>query len=515
MTVAVFLPSLHLGFVSYDDPAYVVENPHLRPWSLGVVAWAFTQSAQGLLWIPLTFVSLALDEAVFGAGPFGHHLVNVLLHATATALVALLVLDLGAAPAGPGSRRSWHSLAPAALGALLFGLHPLRVESVSWVTERKDVLCAVFALLATRAWLRHRLGAGGRPWLAAQGWFLAALLSKPVAVTLPLLWALLDLALDRRPPWRRHLAELAPALAASVAVAVVTSIVQLPAIRDLAAAPLGARVLVALAAPARYLGLTVWPQGLHPYRPFPSGLELLAPHRLVAALATVALSAGAWALAGRARGPAIAWAAFVVALLPNIGLVQSGPQELAERFAYLASVPLALLAAAALSMAVASPRRAIPALAATTLVLVFLAVLTVRQQAHWRDSLAFWSRVAEQEPEAGPAWYEVASELVARGELEAALGPHSRSIELARRKAFPRLWRLLVERAQLLAALGRRSEALADAEEAVALHPSDETLALRDELRLAAPTAPTRRGGAPPPWAGPEVGPARANVPDP
>ncbi|MCW5892541.1 MAG: tetratricopeptide repeat protein [bacterium] len=381
-TLAVFAPALRLGWVNYDDPEYVLDNPHVRGgldaanvrWALGAVHHA--------TWHPLTTLSHQLDATLFGLDPAGHHAGNVLLHVGSTLLLfAFLRAATGAV---------W----PALLAAALFGLHPLRVESVAWVSERKDALSTFLWLATCCAWLGWvRRGGAGRYALTV-ACFALGLLAKPMLVTLPAALLLLDwwpLARlrGRADLWPR-VREKLPLVALAAAMAAITWRVQIGAgaVAEATAWPLGVRLANAAVAYVAYVRQTVWPAGLavfYPPRPLGAGETALALAALLAA------TLGVLRLARRAPWLAVGWLWFLGTLVPVIGIVKAGEQAMADRFTYVPGIGLGL----ALAWSVDALVRARPAwtrvVAATAgVALVALAVATRMQLAHWRSSEALF-----------------------------------------------------------------------------------------------------------------------------
>ncbi|BDG07400.1 hypothetical protein [Anaeromyxobacter paludicola] len=483
--VLVYLPALRNGFVSYDDDVYLMDNPLLHGFHLPGLWSAFTEF-HAILWIPLTWVSLGLDAALWGPGPFGFHLTNVLLHALDAALAflvgrALLLRRPDWLPAQGGQRAA--GLAAAA-AALLWALHPLRVESVAWIVERKDVLSGCFALLATGAWLRYARrreegGPAAAPYALALALFVAAVLSKPMVVTWPAVLLLLDGLLGRlgdRAGWRRAILEKLPFLAASLASAALTAAAQRPVIRSLEALPAAARLVSVAYAVEQYLLSTLWPARLAPFYPHRMAAVLSSPRHLAAVPVVLAL-AGLVAWQARRRPWLAAAAAYSgVTLLPASGLVQVAAQSHADRFTYLPSLGFALVAGALvahLAAAAAAPGRARRALgdlglAAAAALLVAGALLTVRQLDHWRDGVAFWSRAVAVDPDLGIGYWFRARDRAAAGDLAGALEDLDRSGAIAARKGvgLRKVYRL---RAEVLARLGREPEASRDLAAAEAL----------------------------------------------
>jgi protein O-mannosyl-transferase len=393
------------GFVNFDDPRYLTQNALVqRGLSWEGLRAAFTR-VQVSNWHPLTMLSLMLDVELFGLDPGRMHLVNAALHA-ADAVVLFLVLQ---AMTG----RRWR----AAVVAALFAVHPLHVESVAWLSERKDVLSTLFWFLAMGAWAAwvRRPGPGRMAAVAAA--MVLGLLSKPMVVTLPAALVLLDLW-----PLRRLGGELpTPArlwplvrekwplwlLAAAASVITVVAQQQGGAVSDTMAIPLTARFGNALLSYGAYLLKTVWPAGLaavytHPALT-PAGLSWPAVALSTGALVLLsAVAAWQW----RARPYlAVGWAWYLVTLLPVIGLLQVGLQGMADRYTYvpLVGVFLAITWAVAELVPERAWRRPLLAAVATGAVGASTAIAH-RQTATWKDSFALFQHALEVTTDNGLAW---------------------------------------------------------------------------------------------------------------
>lgn len=202
LTFAVSLPSVRNGWVNWDDADNFLGNPHFRGLGWSTIRWIFTGSVQDAHWIPFTWLTLSLDHAMWGMNPAGYHLTSLLIHSINALLCYVLAYRLLELGFGAGARPRDLRLA-AAVAALFFALHPLRVESVAWITERRDVLMGLFAFATVLAWLEAcRSGAPGRParrwYWTAVGCFAAALLSKVMLVGLPIVLVVLDVYPLRR-----------------------------------------------------------------------------------------------------------------------------------------------------------------------------------------------------------------------------------------------------------------------------------------------------------------------------
>jgi len=385
---ALYLPSLGFEFVNWDDHLYVYENPDIRSFGLKQALTGFVNAA----WVPLTLLSFTIDYALWGLDPFGYHLTNSVLHAANSFLVALLAARLAAVRGGLGTR----AVFVIALSAgLLFGLHPLRVESVAWVTERKDVLNAFFFLLGLHAYLNYVQARKASSYVLTLVFFVLSLLSKPMTITMPLVLLILDyypLGRSARDGWRRLIIEKTPFLAVSMAVGIlniwshnVTSVIV-----STEALPLHVRFHVAARGYLFYIYKTFFPVKLAPLYPIGAkwGIDLLFSLYLLAlsAITALALYLRKWSKAFIS-----AWAYFIITLFPVIGLLQAGSQAAADRFTYLPGVSLVILAAAGAGWAVMRSKKAFPSVFVSVIALsAVLSLLTFRQAAVWKDSIALW-----------------------------------------------------------------------------------------------------------------------------
>jgi tetratricopeptide (TPR) repeat protein len=386
VTLVAFAQALWCGFVNYDDPDYVTKNEHVTAGlSAEGVRWAFTTFKNGN-WHPLTWLSLQLDATLWKTDPFGFHLTNVLLHAANAALLFLALRALTGA--------LWRSAAV----ALLFAVHPLRVESVAWVTERKDVLSTLFGLLALWAYAAYVAAPSTRRYLALAGLFALSLLSKPMLVTLPCLLLVLDwwpLGRLQTADWWRRVVEKLPLFALVVASSAVTYRAQLDqsAVGNTEMFPASVRAENAVVSYAAYLLKTVWPADLGAYYPHPiydrrPGGGLTGETVGLAAVLLAALTAGAVALRRRAPYLLAGWLWFLGTLVPVIGLVQVGAQAYADRYTYFPQIGLLLAVCwGAADLARGRERVALAAAGAAALV---LALATQAQMAYWKNSEVLW-----------------------------------------------------------------------------------------------------------------------------
>ena len=383
LTAAAFAPVLGNGFITYDDNEYVTDNLRvLDGLSLDNLRWALT-TFDNFNWHPLTWLSHMADVELFGPRPWGHHLTSLLLHACSTVLLFLVLRGM----TGAAGR--------SALVAALFAVHPLHVQSVAWVAERKDVLSGLFWFLAIGAYLRYVRAPS--PWRSVPVAVLFAfgLAAKAMVVTLPAVLLLLDywpLGRIGRRDWARDLrprcAEKAPLLLLAAAGGALVFAAQHrgEAVASFKAFPLDTRLWNAFHSYIRYLAKALAPLQLSVFYPHP-GRELSAATGVASFLALAAITALIFR-ASRRRGYLLTgWLWYLVTLLPVIGLIQVGPQAMADRYTYLPLVGLFILFAWSGAEA-GSGRIRTPVLAtAATAGVLVLAGLTWRETLFWRDSL--------------------------------------------------------------------------------------------------------------------------------
>jgi hypothetical protein len=325
VTLAVYVQAIGFDFIDYDDDVYVTGNPHVQDGLTAEgVRWAFT-SFSAANWHPLTWLSLMLDGTIGGRGPAVFHLTNVLLH-VANTLLLFYVLDRMT-----GRRR------PSTVTAALFALHPLHVESVAWIAERKDVLSTLFLLLAIAAYAHFVERPNPARYVAVAVLFGLGLLAKPMLVTLPLLLLIIDAwPLSRREPWRRLILEKTPLLLLSIASAALTLLAQGQArtVGSLSTYPLAVRAANATVTAVVYLGKAIWPARLAVFYPYP-GASLSAWTAAGSALVLAGITL--WTVRVRRSRPWLffGWAWYVVTLAPVIGIVQVGWQARADRYTYV------------------------------------------------------------------------------------------------------------------------------------------------------------------------------------
>jgi tetratricopeptide (TPR) repeat protein len=465
-TALAFLGALQGEFLNWDDDKNFLDNPHYRGLGLPHLKWMATTFHMGH-WHPVTWLTLGLDYTIWGMNPFGYHLTSLLLH-TASALLLYGVLR---AFLRLGDRPDLHW--PAAVGALLYAVHPLRVESVAWITERRDVTCGVFTLLTLLFYLRRvedeRAGRDATRWLALSvAAFAAALLSKALCIMLPAVLLLIDAYPLRRftPESRgRVLREKIPFLI----LMILDAGVMLVAMRSIDAvhSPVGFNLPVRVAQASYglcfYLLKTVWPAGLAPLYRIDPHLQPLAPPYLGAMLAVAAITALLFLRRKQAPGLLATWLAYVLLLLPVLGLAVTGRQIAADRYTYLALIPVTILAALALGRLDAR-RNAV--IAASAAVVLLLGALTWRQAGFWKDSRTLWEREIAIDPDCAVAYENRGAARAAAGDPDGALEDYDAAIRLDGGEPAP--W---YNRGGIKATRGDLEGAIADFSRALALRP--------------------------------------------
>jgi tetratricopeptide (TPR) repeat protein len=466
LTFAIYLPTLSHGLVDFDDPAYVEQPIVQRGITPEGIRWALTATRDSN-WFPVTWLSHMLDAQLYGENWGGQHATSVVLHAINAALVFLLFNFM------TGAR--WRS----AIVAGLFAFHPLRVESVSWLAERKDVLCGMFFLLTLLSYAWYVKRRSWKRYLLVVIAFLLALMSKPMAVTLPVILLLLDWwPLARVDPAgsaeadsaARKLAlliEKIPLFVLSAISCVITIVVQRKggAMNLAGAFTLSQRLENAGVSVMRYLSKTFRPQDLSIYYP----LRTSWPIGLVIGSIALIVLMSAVAIALRRRMPflLVGWFGFLVMLLPVLGIVQVGLQAMADRYTYLPSIFLMLAVVWLISNAASRWKaRPMPIALASGVVLCMLMLATWYQQSFWRDTYALFSHALAIDADNSYAHYIVATTLSNAGNDANALPHYERALALD-----PSDPMFHYRYAGALNRLGQADEAIAQYREAIRLRP--------------------------------------------
>jgi hypothetical protein len=420
LTVLVYIPALHNGFVNWDDTGYVYENEHIRSLGKESLQWMLT-AYHASNWHPLTWLSHGIDYAIWGLDPLGHHLTSIVLHGLNTFLVVVLITRL--VQIGQGRRIGRgaseetgedRAVVVGAVTGLLFGIHPLHVESVAWVSERKDVLYAFFYLLSVLSYVRyvwmHREGGSVRSrwYVLSLVMFVCSLMSKPMAVTLPVVLLILDVYPLGRTGIRelvgsqwRVVVEKVPFFVLSIVSSILTVQAQEAggALKSLELHPMGERILVAFRALLFYLYKMVLPLDLAPLYPYPAVTGLLDIEYLWMVLLVIGITVFCIWRWRRQRVWAVGWAYYIVSLFPVLGIVQVGEQAAADRYTYLSSLgPFLLAGLGALEVVKrVFDRKYGPVSGKISIVFVsvflfgFFSVFAVQQTRIWKDSITLWN----------------------------------------------------------------------------------------------------------------------------
>jgi protein O-mannosyl-transferase len=443
VTWAVFGQTAGHQFINYDDPLYVLDNTHVRSglnWAN--VVWAFTH-VHSQNWHPLTTISHMIDCQIFGLNPGAHHLVNVLLHSVAAVLLFILLEQM--------TMSVWAS----AFVAALFAIHPLRVESVAWIAERKDVLSGVFFMLTLIAYMLYVRKRTTRHYIAMSILFACGLMSKPMLVTVPLVLLLLDYwplnrslafakatarqaevrgqkprAAFKSQNWLNLIIEKIPLFGLSVGSCVATLWAQNFALGSTEYLPLKWRITNAIVAYCDYLRQMFWPVDLIPFYIHPE--NRLEMWRLLLA-ATTLIVITAIAFARRRKNPylVVGWFWYVLMLVPVIGLIQVGLQGRADRYTYLPQIGLYVAIAWLIRDLTKSWRQQKVILgAAAAIILGSLSILSRKQTTHWRDTEALWSYTLTVTPENDVAHTGLAGILFVRGQVDEAIRHYEIALRL-------------------------------------------------------------------------------------
>jgi tetratricopeptide (TPR) repeat protein len=408
-TLLVFWQVRNFDFVGYDDNDYVYENPHvLNGLTENGVIWAFTTN-RSANWHPLTWLSLMLDCQLFGANPGRMHLVNLILHLANTLLIFAVLKKMTGA------------LWPSAFVAAAFAIHPMHVESVAWIAERKDVLSTLFLLLTLAAYVSYVRRRGLVRYVLTVLLFTSGLLAKPMLVTLPVLLLLLDYwplgrfdshqtiratsgqkrqfspAYDKRRVLYRAIIEKIPFIALSVVSSVITFLVQRggSAMVDINVLPLKDRAANAFLSYARYIGKMFWPQNLAVFYPFDADRFAFWQVAMCVLLLLV-ISIFVIRFGRNQKYLPVGWFWFVGTLVPVIGFVQVGIQAFADRYTYIPYIGLFIMIAWGLPELISKwPQRKIALGLSMVIVLTTLGICTHQQVNYWNNSFTLFSHAIE------------------------------------------------------------------------------------------------------------------------
>ncbi len=454
LVFVVFGQTMHFGFVNYDDPEYVYSNPMVsKGLSLAGVGWAFTH-AVSWHWHPLTVILLMLESKFFGSSPGGFHLVNVSLHAACVVFLFLMLSEMTGA-----LRRS-------AFVAAVFAIHPLRVESVAWVSECKDVLSGIFFMLSLWAYVRYARRPSAGRYAFILFWFALGLMSKPMLVTLPCVLLLLDYwPLGRL----RTLSQFPGLLWEKAPLFVLSALSSVAAILALGSGgdPVSTYPANAPIAYVAYLEKLIYPAHLAVDYPIPRGGW--APWQLYGALLLLpVLTAGAWLLRRKRPFLLTGWLWYIGMLVPVSGLMQTGDQAYADRYTYLPQIGLCIAATWAVAewAGLQWYRRAILGGVAAVILGALLGAARV-QAAYWRDSETLWRHTIAITPDNFLAHYNLGCALYDEGRVDEAIAECREALRLN-----PDYADAHYNLGNALDHQGHTAEAIAEYREALRLNPN-------------------------------------------
>ena len=457
ITICVYLPALKNDFVNWDDPSHVCENPYIKSLDLESFKWMF--SFQLSNWIPFTWLSHAIDYAIWGLNPMGHHLTSIIFHGLNTFLVIILItrlINYANSPLPPftkhtpfpsqdgikgcvHSREEHTPIIAGAITGLLFGLHPIHVEPVVWVTARGDVLYTSFFLLSIMSYLKYNSSqkqelTGHSSLVTRHRWyslcllfFILSLMSKPMAVTLPLVLLILDLyPLERR--GIKVLTEKIPFLGLSIASSAITIMAKqsMDAIVPLRLHTLEDRFLIAIKAFCFYLFKMVWPTQLAPLYPYPLKIYFLSIEHMgtfIFVASITALCIWSWK---RQKVFSAIWAYYVITLLPVSGIIQVGEQAAADRYTYLPSLGPFFVIGLGTSWIYNryNVKKYISTIFSLSLLFIacLLSFMTIKQIKIWKNSILLWNYEIQR-------FHNNITAYINRGTAHEALGNHQQAIE--------------------------------------------------------------------------------------
>ncbi len=428
--LAVYAQVVHHPFLDLDDPAYVTENPHVNNgFTLKNVLWAFT-TIHSANWHPITWLSHMLDIQMYGRDPGGHHLTNVFFHILNTLLLLTVLHHM--------TGRLW----PSSFVAALFALHPLHVESVAWVAERKDVLSTFFWMLTLWTYAIYAAKPGARRYLAVLLFFILGLMAKPMVVTLPFVLLLLDFwPLGRMDPHGGGAAgtvnakvlflEKIPLMFFSALSCVITFYSQQSsgAVSTLQAVPLTIRIVNALVSYAAYIGKMFWPTDLAVLYIYPDAFPLWQVS--IACLVVGSLSVLSLVTVRSQPYFLVGWLWYLGTLVPVIGLVQVGLQTMACRYTYIPLIGLFIMVAFGYARLLSGSKKfRIVGAVLPVLVVVACSTLTWRQLQPWKSSVALFSHALDVTTDNYAAHANLGYALAEQGQMEEAISQYDAALRL-------------------------------------------------------------------------------------
>jgi tetratricopeptide (TPR) repeat protein len=459
-TILIYIPALQNDFVNWDDPQYIYENHHIQYIDLKFFKWMFT-TFHASNWHPLTWLSHAIDYAIWGLNPMGHHLTSVILHGLNTFLVFLLIMKLMESakakelpPFTPEQEKQFRTktIIVSTVTALLFGIHPIHVESVAWISERKDVLYAFFFLLSLLSYLEYSSPSAEKKkpvhYFLCLFFFILSLMSKPMAVTLPVVLIILDFyPLERLQlqtsftSQRWVIIEKAPFIMLSLVSMVLTILAHKThgALVPGDIYPFMSRFLLALKALVFYLYKMFLPINLAPLYPYPKKISFFAFDYIGSFIVVTGITFICISLYMKKQNIwAGSWVFYIISSLPVLGIIQIGKHSAADRYTYIPSLGPFILFGIIIAFiwkrldkkTYSAKRNKILMLSLLTVIFVFLSFLTIKQINIWRNSITLWTSEIRLFPDNYYAYYCRGTAYAGLGQYLPAINDYSRAIEL-------------------------------------------------------------------------------------
>lgn len=499
-TFALYLPALQNEFlIGWDDGLYITDNLYIRSFNWKFFCWAFSDTSVALYWHPLTWISHALDFALWEANQLGHHLSSIVIHAMNAGVVFLLTITLLEYVNRDASNNKGtvvfdqrELLTVCSVTGLLFGIHPVHVESVAWVAMRKDLLYSFFYMLSILSYIHYvsdittkvtqrAFYLNGRYYTSLL-LFILAICSKPMAVTLPAVLMLLDWYPLNRIGTRKNpvtsILEKLPFVVISCIISYVSTFAQNSGegLKTFVDVTFYARVLVMFRALSMYLWNIIVPANLQPLYPYPKDISITRPEYLLAIFLIVILTAGCVILTNKNRLPLTVWGFFIISLLPVIGFFQTGGQFMADRYVYLACVGPFLFIGISFNWiwtkfnSLGQKGRVLKQLLAVTAILfaVFLSSITFKQIGLWENAIVLWSSYIEKEGRHFPdVYFTRGEEFRRKGQLDQAMEDYNTAISIN-----PKYGAAYINRGIIFMERGQYDRAIEDFTTLMALEPN-------------------------------------------
>jgi hypothetical protein len=410
-----FLPCLHNGFTNWDDDKLIVENTAIRSLNRDLAAGRLDQAVG-----PLTLVSYALDYRIGGLNPFPYHLTSLALHVLACTVLYFLL------------RRFGLSAVAALFGALLFGLHPLRVEAVAWASGRKDLFCALFFFSGLWFYQTYLVTSSRRHYVGALIAYLLALASKPVAVSFPFVLLLQDWVYLGRVT-RKQLVEKVPFILLAAVMAMLTYSAQRGAMPAPETTGLLSNLMIGARGFSFYLEKTIWPKGLSAFYPYPESIRITDPAFFISVPLVLTLLIASFM--SRKKVPYIFFGTtfFLVTLLPVLKIVPVGDAMAADRYTYIPSLGLCVIfcyLVDAMAGRIKTKQGACVFLVLLCVIALPLRTLAVKRCLVWKDSVTLWSDVLTRYPDLATAHYNLGLAHREMGNMDSALDHYTKALEL-------------------------------------------------------------------------------------